>query len=159
MWLWWYVYPPASLSCLVLHFRLSLLILLLRLPCSLQIEKPLLPPSLFCPLSWPPRHSSIIRLVAIYWVIVFWRRRTYVCTSSSPASGIVASKGYYSHHSSVSCCSCIPSKMWANLWWNTPRVRPVWGVHHPGLWYKQEVRLNDRLVKRYGCLGLFPLPA
>ena len=42
------------------------------------------------------RHNSIAGRVVIYWVMVFWRQRTYVSTSSNPTVDVAASIGGYS---------------------------------------------------------------
>ena len=47
-------------------------------------------------------HNSSIGQVAIYWVVLFWRRSTYVSTFCNTTATIAVSRGGYYHLTTVS---------------------------------------------------------
>ena len=73
-------------------------------------------------------HSSSIRRFAIYWAVLFRRRRTYVSTSSNPTTAITDSKGGYSHRPIMPRFVLIPTKRWDTLWCNPLRFYLIPGV-------------------------------
>ena len=71
------------------------------------------------------RHSSSIGRITIYWMILFWRRRTCVSLSSRTTYSIDVSKVGYSRHPFLPHFGFIPIKGRTTLWWDLPRLCPI----------------------------------
>ena len=78
------------------------------------------------------RHISSIGKVAIYWEIVYWRRRTYVSTSYIPTSDIAESRGDITTLPPCPASVALPQDRRPHCGGILRGSSPHWG-HHPGL--------------------------